>query len=103
MVLLCWLSLVPILSAAVAAGPPAGVLAAMCPYTKHYYASSGSGYGTIKGTGASAQTWTSWSLSNHSDGFANEAVWASNNNNSNNALEVGFSTGGVRPTFVRWG
>lgn len=38
-------------------------------------------------------TWASWSLDGHSDGFSDEAVWTIDNNNQSNALEVGFNVG----------
>jgi hypothetical protein len=67
---------------------------ARCPYSGvHYYAEGYSGYGSNKGTGADMRTWTHWSLNGHSDGFSDEAVWAIDYNNGNNALEVGFNTG----------
>jgi hypothetical protein len=67
--------------------------AATCPYNQyHYYASAQSG--TVNnGTGAYEQTWTKWTLDGHSDGFSNESVWTIDNNNPNDALEVGFNTG----------
>jgi hypothetical protein len=67
--------------------------AATCPYSQyHYYASAQSG--TVNnGTGAYEQTWTTWTLNGHSNGFSNESVWTIDNNNPHDALEVGFATG----------
>ena len=74
--------------------PALSLLPASCPYSGvHYYAYGSSGYGSNKGTGAEALTWAHWSLNGHSDGFSDEAVWTIDNNNQNDALEVGFSTG----------
>jgi hypothetical protein len=39
-------------------------------------------------------TWSSWNLDGHGNsGFSDEAVWAIDNNNTNDALEVGFNIG----------
>lgn len=70
--------------------------AATCPYSGyHYYAYGQSGTGNY-GTGAEELTWTTWSLDGHNasdEGFSNEAVWTVDNNNSADALEVGFKAG----------
>jgi hypothetical protein len=73
------------------------VQAAVCGYSGyHYYSYAQSGAGTNKGTGAEMLTWTHWSLNGHPSSdypFSNEAVWTLDNNNANDALEVGFITG----------
>jgi hypothetical protein len=61
-----------------------------------WYATDQSGSGSNKGTGGYMQTWTHWSLDGHPTSdtpFSDEAVWTYDQNNGNDALEVGFSTG----------
>ncbi|MGH9123587.1 MAG: hypothetical protein ACRDZ8_02535 [Acidimicrobiales bacterium] len=59
----------------------------------HGRANAYSGAGDNVGTGVITNTWSSWFLQNYSKDFAVDAAWLANNNNYNDSIEAGISTG----------